>query len=135
MQAIRHIHRLVFINYVLLKHGLDEIVFATKVFKPLRFLMIFSPARWTIRKQKSQAVRIREAFEELGPIFIKFGQLLSTRADLLPDDLAYELAKLQDQVPPFCGELARQTVEQSLGKPIQQLYASFDITPLASASI
>lgn len=135
MQAIKHLHRLLFINYILLKHGLDDIVFATRIFKPLRFLMFFSPARWTARKQKSQAIRIREAFEELGPIFIKFGQLLSTRADLLPDELATELAKLQDQVPPFCGKIAQAIVEQSLGKPITQLFAHFDITPLASASI
>lgn len=135
MQSIKHLHRLIFINYVLLKHGLDEIVFATRVFKPLRFLMYFSPARWIGNKNKPQGVRLREACEELGPIFIKFGQLLSTRADLLPDEVVYELSKLQDQVPAFPGSQAQQIIERALGAPIGELYSSFDITPLASASI
>ena len=72
---------------------------------------------------------------ELGPIWVKAGQVLSTRRDLIPEDVADELAHLQDQVPPFPGEVARAIVEESLGKPIGELYASFDETPLASASI
>jgi ubiquinone biosynthesis protein len=135
MKVFKQLHRLIFINYVLLKHGLDEIVLATRVFKPLRFLMYFSPSRWSHNRNRPQGVRIREACEELGPIFIKFGQLLSTRADLLPDEIASELAKLQDQVPPFCGQQAQLIIEHSLGKPISELFANFDTTPLASASI
>src|SRR3569833_1737289 len=75
------------------------------------------------------------ALIELGPIFVKFGQILSTRRDLLPSDVAEELALLQDQVPPFPGSIARAAVEKSLGAPIGQLYRSFDETALASASI
>ena len=79
--------------------------------------------------------RIRLAFEALGPIFIKFGQMLSTRRDLLPPDIAEELALLQDRVPPFCGQEARRQIEASLGCPIETLFDDFDETPLASASI
>ena len=79
--------------------------------------------------------RLREALETLGPIFVKFGQVLSTRRDLLPLDLADELAKLQDRVPPFPSALALAEVERSLGKPIQELFGSFEEQPVASASI
>jgi ubiquinone biosynthesis protein len=79
--------------------------------------------------------RLREALETLGPIFVKFGQILSTRRDLLPLDIADELAKLQDQVPPFSSDLAVAEVERSLGQPLDQLFAVFDRTPVASASI
>jgi ubiquinone biosynthesis protein len=79
--------------------------------------------------------RLREALETLGPIFVKFGQILSTRRDLLPLDIADELAKLQDQVPPFSSDLAVAEVERSLGQPLDQLFAVFDQTPVASASI
>ena len=79
--------------------------------------------------------RLRLALEELGPVFVKFGQALSTRPDILPADVATELARLQDQVPPFPGEQAREAVEAALGKPVEELFAAFDETPLASASI
>lgn len=85
--------------------------------------------------RKSRAVRLRQALERLGPIFIKFGQILSTRRDMLPPDLADELAKLQDQVPPFAGALAVSMVERELGKPIREIFATFDTKPIASASI
>ncbi len=84
---------------------------------------------------KPRAVRLREAFEALGPIFIKFGQVLSTRRDMLAADFADELAKLQDRVPPFSGDVAVAMIERTLGKPLVELYASFDRTPVASASI
>lgn len=109
MKAVKHLHRLVFISYVLLKHWLD--------------------------RKRPHGIRMREACEELGPIFIKFGQLLSTRADLLPDEVAAELSKLQDQVPPFCGQQAQRIIESSLGQPINELFSEFNIIPLASASI
>ncbi len=80
-------------------------------------------------------VRLRLALESLGPIFVKLGQVLSTRPDILPPDYARELAKLQDKVPPFDGMLAREQVEQSLGLPIGEVYAEFEIKPVASASI
>ncbi|MGQ0619544.1 MAG: ubiquinone biosynthesis regulatory protein kinase UbiB [Panacagrimonas sp.] len=80
-------------------------------------------------------VRLREALETLGPVFIKFGQALSTRPDILPPEVAFELAKLQDRVPPFPGAEARRIVETALGKPVTELFAEFDETPLASASV
>jgi len=86
-------------------------------------------------RKEPRARRLREALEALGPIFVKFGQVLSTRRDLLPLDIADELAKLQDRVPPFQSELAVQEIERSLGKPIHDLFASFEKQPVASASI
>jgi ubiquinone biosynthesis protein len=79
--------------------------------------------------------RLREALEKLGPIFVKFGQVLSTRRDLLPLDIADELAKLQDQVPPFPSDVAIAEVERSLGKPVGELFKTFESRPVASASI
>jgi ubiquinone biosynthesis protein len=105
-----------------------------------RALFIFWVALWfgllqKLISAKPRAVRLRQAFEALGPIFIKFGQVLSTRRDMLAPDFADELAKLQDRVPPFSGDVAVAIVERSLGKSITALYASFDRTPVASASI
>ena len=94
-----------------------------------------SPLRLLPAPKKPDAVRLREAIEKLGPVFIKFGQILSTRRDLLPPDYADELAKLQDQVPPFPGELAVTRVEASLGDSIETLFESFDTEPIASASL
>jgi ubiquinone biosynthesis protein len=87
------------------------------------------------RPGTTRARRLREALEALGPIYVKFGQVLSTRRDLLPVDIADELAKLQDQVPPFAPELAMAEIERSLGKPLDALFSHFEKTPLASASI
>ena len=99
-------------------------------FRLYRFLPSFSePA------DESRAAHLREALETLGPIFVKFGQVLSTRRDLLPADLADELAKLQDRVPPFASELAVAEVESSLGKRLDQVFDSFDREPVASASV
>jgi len=95
--------RLLRINYVLVRHGLDDIVFAIHLFRPFRFLMFIMPWNWFIRERASRGQRIRCALEDLGPIFIKFGQMLSTRKDLLPEEIAEELTKLQDTVPPFPG--------------------------------
>ena len=84
---------------------------------------------------QSDAARFRLALEALGPVYVKFGQMLSTRRDLLPLDYAEELAKLQDRVPPFCEDLARQQIEQALGRPIDTLFERFEATPIASASV
>ena len=105
-----------------------------------RALFILWIALWygliqKLLSRKPRAVRLREAFEALGPIFIKFGQVLSTRRDMLAPDFADELAKLQDRVPPFSGDVAVRTIERALGQSITSLYASFDRTPVASASI
>ena len=127
--------RLIHINFVLARHGLDEIILATHLFRPVRFLYYTAPWNWLPRKRGPRAVRIRHTLEELGPIYVKFGQILSTRQDLLPDDIAQELAHLQDDVPPFPGSLARASIEAALGAKIETLFEEFDETPLASASI
>ena len=127
--------RLIHINNVLVRHGLDEIVLATHLFRPVRFLVYLLPWTWFRRHHAERGERIRRALEDLGPIFVKFGQLLSTRRDLLPEDIASELAKLQDRVPPFSGSLARASLEQEYGRRLEDVFLEFDETPLASASI
>src|SRR3954462_4735632 len=87
------------------------------------------------RRDEPRGQRLREALEQLGPIFVKFGQVLSTRRDLVPLDIADELAKLQDQVPPFASELALEEIERSLGSSISELFGSFEKQAIASASI
>jgi ubiquinone biosynthesis protein len=128
--------RLLEIQRVLLKHGLDDYVRATHLYRPLRFIFFLSPGIWFERRREaSRGERLRLALEELGPIFVKFGQAVSTRRDLLPTDLADELAKLQDRVPPFPGSEARRLIEQSYGRSVTEVFAQFDETPLAAASI
>ena len=128
--------RLIHISLVLVRHGLDEVLLATHLFRPIYFLSYLSPWYWYRRVHpKPYPARIREALIELGPIFVKFGQILSTRRDLLPPDLADELAQLQDRVPPFPGPQARAIIEKAWGKPIEAFLDDFDERPLASASI
>ncbi|WP_373508094.1 ubiquinone biosynthesis regulatory protein kinase UbiB [Thiocapsa sp.] len=128
--------RLFRINWILLRHGLDEVILATHLFRPLRWIMYISPWHWFRRDlPTSYPVRVRLALEDLGPIFVKFGQILSTRRDLLPDDLAVELAKLQDRVPPFDGAEARAIIEKAWGCSVDDVLDAFDPVPLASASI
>ena len=127
--------RLLYINIVLIRHGLDEIVFAIPLFRPFRFVLLFLPWHWFRRLETPYGIRIRRALEDLGPIFVKFGQVLSTRPDILSADIAQELSKLQDQVPPFPGALARREIEQAFQRPLGEIFAQFDEVPLASASI
>ncbi len=127
--------RLLRINWVLMLHGLDDVVFTTHLFRPFRFIIYIFPWNWFRRKREPRAVRMREALEDLGPIFIKFGQMLSTRRDLLADDIAEELQRLQDNVPPFPGKQARIIIEKAFGKSVEDLFETFDENPLASASI
>jgi ubiquinone biosynthesis protein len=127
--------RLLRINFVLMRHGLDDIVFATHLFRPFRFLIYLNPINWFLRKRASRAERVRRALEDLGPIFIKFGQMLSTRRDLLPDDIADELERLQDAVPPFPGAVAQQIIEKAIDCPVEEIFDEFEPRPLASASI
>jgi len=129
------IMRLVHINFVLVRHGLDEIILATHLFRPFRFLYYLAPWNWIPRDRGPRGVRIRRALEDLGPIYVKFGQIMSTRRDLLPDDIALELARLQDHVPPFPGSQARAAIEAAQGVPVEEIFRNFDETPLASASI
>lgn len=127
--------RLLYINWVLVFHGLDEIVLKTHLFRPIRFLAFASPHYWLNKEKAPRSVRIRRTLEDLGPIFVKFGQALSTRKDLLPEDIADELVKLQDKVPPFSNELAQQIIEKELGMKISDAFKSFESNPLASASV
>ena len=127
--------RLLHIQWVLVRHGLDDLILATHLFRPVRFLQAVTPGYWTRARNIPRGERIGRALEELGPIFVKFGQALSTRRDLLPEDVAEELVKLQDRVPPFDGRQARLTIEKALGQTVGELFAEFDENPLASASI
>jgi len=127
--------RLLHINYVLARHGLDDIIFAIHLFRPFRFLIYLMPWNWISRKRAPKGQRLREALEDLGPIFIKFGQMLSTRKDLLADDVAEELSALQDRVPPFDGAKAQQLIEKAYGVKVDEYFDEFNTQPLASASI
>jgi len=129
--------RLLDIQRVLLRYGLDELLGALPGSGLARFALRLSPERLLSRRSRAlpRGERIRRALEELGPIFVKFGQILSTRRDLLPDDIAIELARLQDRVPPFDPALARSQIETALGAPVGELFADFDTEPLASASV
>ncbi len=127
--------RLFYISWVMAKHGLDELLLSIHLFRPIRFLRYLMWWRLLRERDVPRCVRIRRALEDLGPIFVKFGQILSTRRDLLPDDIARELERLQDRVPPFPGESARNIIETAYRSPIDQIFAEFDETPIASASI
>ena len=129
------LYRLIHINWVLMYHGLDEIVLKTNLFRPIRYLAFITPSFWFRSKKDSQAVRIRRTLEDLGPIYVKFGQALSTRKDILTDDIADELVKLQDRVPPFNNDVAKNIIEKELEMSIEEAFAEFDPTPLASASV
>ncbi len=135
MVPVRQLLRLLVIQWVLIRHGLDEVILATHLFRPIRFLLYLLPWNWFRRRYAPRGVRIRNAMEDLGPMYVKLGQLLSTRRDLIPDDIAEELSKLQDSVPPFPGVQARQIIEATYGHPVGEVFSEFDQTPLASASI
>ena len=127
--------RLLTIHRVLVRYGLDDFVRATHLYRPLRFVFWLSPWTWFRRRRGTRGERLRRALEDLGPIFVKFGQVVSTRRDLLPTDIADELARLQDRVPPFPGEAAKARIEEALGRPVTSLFRDFEVTPLAAASI
>ena len=117
------------------RYRLDEFIDAERLPALPRFALRLSPWRLHRAPDLPRGVRLRRALEELGPVFIKFGQMLSTRRDLLPEDIADELAKLQDDVPPFPEQQSIAIIEKALGKPVTELFASFDSTPMASASV
>ena len=131
---MRRIARLCFIFFTAWRYGLLPLL--RDILKPgmsrgaLTVICWISPGVNLTRGE-----RIRLTLEALGPIFVKFGQVLSTRRDLLPEDIADELAKLQDQVPPFSNEESRRLIEKALGQPIEEVFVSFDATPVASASV
>lgn len=135
MSRLERLRRLLYITRVFVRHDLDEFVRALHLFRPYRLALRLLPSRWGRRELQPRAVRLREALEELGPIFVKFGQMLSTRPDLLPEDIARELSRLQDRVPPFPGEQAVAIIERALGAPLPNFFVEFDRTPVASASV
>ena len=118
---------------VVLRYGLDEIVLSSAR-RPTALRLLSVMLFWR-DLSAARGVRLRRALEDLGPIFVKFGQLLSTRRDLMPPDIADELALLQDRVPPFASELAVAEITRALGAPPEQLFASFERVPVASASV
>ena len=117
------IFRLTKIVFVVLRFGLDEFLLAHERVRwmrvPLNMLLFLR------NNKRPRAVRLRLALENLGPIFVKFGQVLSTRRDLMPADIADELAKLQDQVPPFPSAQAVAVLEAAYGKPLSEVFKSF----------
>lgn len=126
--------RIIRINLILAKHGLDEIILSIPFLAPFRFIAYLNPWNWR-HKKGDRGQMIRSTLEQLGPIFVKFGQTLSLRGDFLPEDIIEELSKLQDKVVPFPGEIAQHAIEMELGQPIHQIFQQFDLVPLASASI
>lgn len=135
MKSIKKLIRLIHINYILAKNGLDNVVVSLRLFAPLRFIIYLNPWNWLRKEQLTHGEALRKSLEELGPIFIKFGQALSTRPDILPLDIAIELSKLQDDVPPFPSELAMGIIEKAYGLSPYEVFAEFDSIPLASASM
>ncbi len=124
--------RLARIFTVVWRYRLDEIVVSS-----LKNPTLVRFVRWTTfgAPRATRGARLRQALEDLGPIFVKFGQVLSTRRDLLPTDVADELARLQDRVPPFASDVARREIERGLGRPIDTIFTDFEDEPVASASI
>lgn len=137
MKSITRLLRLWTIQRVFIRHGLDELVLSIPLFRPVAFFYYLFPWNWQRKNQDfgPRGERIRLSLEELGPIFIKFGQMLSTRRDLIPDDIAIELTRLQDRVPPFSSATARQLIEKAYGRPVTEVFQYFETEPMASASI
>jgi len=131
---MRQFMRIWHIGVILKQYRLDELFNIDRMPGPVRWLRIFMPNGKDV-SGLPRGERLRLALQDLGPVYVKFGQILSTRRDLLPRDIADELALLQDQVPPFPGEEARKIIEKALGEPVDTIFASFDTRPLASASI
>lgn len=132
--AVRRLFR---IQRVVIRYRLDDLLFALPLPWWLLAVRYVLPWRWLPRRKSelSRGARLRLALQDLGPIFIKFGQLLSTRRDLLPEDIADELMRLQDRVPPFESQKAIDLIESQLGAKISQVFSRFDVEPLASASV
>ncbi|MEE2982601.1 MAG: ubiquinone biosynthesis regulatory protein kinase UbiB [Pseudomonadota bacterium] len=135
MISVGQFFRIFTIQRVLIRHGFDEIIFSTPLLSSISFVLYLLPWNWRRRDYSPRAERIRAVLEDLGPLFVKFGQILSTRRDLLSDEIADEFSKLQDRVPPFPGSEARVIVEKAYGKSLTDVFESFDEEPFASASI
>ncbi|MDG6777332.1 ubiquinone biosynthesis regulatory protein kinase UbiB [Thiomicrorhabdus sp. zzn3] len=135
MTLLKPLLRIIKINRVLTYYRIDQLVLAHTKYAWLLLLNQLLPWNWRSKSQAERGERIRLALEELGPIFIKLGQALSTRKDLLPQDISVELTKLQDDCPPFDEAHSKQIIEQALKQPVEEAFASFDPVPMASASI
>ncbi|MDX1836145.1 ubiquinone biosynthesis regulatory protein kinase UbiB [Legionella taurinensis] len=135
MKSIKQIFRLLYINWVLARNGLDQLIVSIHLFAPFRFIVYLNPWTWWRRQPLTRGEALRKTLEELGPIFIKFGQALSTRPDILPPDIALELCKLQDKVPPFPSEQALAIIAAAYGRSAFDVFAEFDTQVLASASM
>lgn len=135
MHTLRQFARAMKISAILVRYRLDELLHEAQVFRPMMVVRLFAimPRRRVANLPRGE--RLRLALQEMGPVYVKFGQILSTRRDLVPADIADELAVLQDRVPPFEGEKARAITEQALGGKVETLFESFEVEPLASASI
>jgi ubiquinone biosynthesis protein len=135
IHGMKQFARLLKISAILARYRLDEFLEATHLYRPMRLLRVLAP--WGAKgvADKPRGERLRLALHEMGPIYVKFGQIISTRRDLVAPDIADELALLQDQVPPFPGEEAQAIVEKALDQPVSELFSSFNLQPLASASI
>lgn len=134
-RLVRMWFRIAAIGAILARYRIDELVLHSAWFYPFRFICYFNPMHYFSAKSLSSGERLRCALEQLGPIYIKFGQLLSTRRDLIPPAIAEELSKLQDAVKPFPSKQAKAIIEASLGGPTSSLFAEFSDKALASASI
>jgi ubiquinone biosynthesis protein len=132
LNRVQLLVRLLAIRRVLIRHGIGELLAGSALSTTARWLL---PASRGGQETAARGVRIRQALEDLGPIFVKFGQSVSTRQDLLPPDVGQELCKLQDEVPPFPAEQALAEVERNFGAPAETVFASFDREALAAASI
>jgi ubiquinone biosynthesis protein len=130
---MKHLLRLAFIVVTVLRFGLDEV--ALSVFPQPWVRLLVRLATLGRKLDRPRGERLRQGLERLGPIFVKFGQVLSTRRDLIPLDVADELAALQDKVPPFPAAQSRVLIEQAFGRPIDAMFARFEAEPVASASI
>ena len=128
--------RTIKIQAKLVEHGLDEILFTKRWMRIVLFLFRLHPRKRKKTDKEFQVGKsVRLVLEDLGPFFIKLGQILSTRRDVIPDHIAFELGKLQDSVPPFSGNVAKNIIEESFGKKLNEVFDSFDLKPIASASI
>ena len=136
MKSLQILARLFKTHQTLIRYQLDVFFVESDLLKPLRWVFLISPSLWFRKKTSlTKGERLRLALEDLGPLYVKFGQSLSTRPDLLPEDIASELSKLQDKVAPFSGEDAEQEIFNAFGKKPEEIFADFDKEAFASASI
>ncbi|PID45439.1 MAG: ubiquinone biosynthesis regulatory protein kinase UbiB [Proteobacteria bacterium] len=135
MKYFSQARRLFIIARVMIRYGLDDLLFSVPTLESTKILYQLMPWKWSKRNKPEPAVAMRLALEDLGPVFVKFGQVLSTRRDMMPERYANELAKLQDKVPPFPSDQAIDIIEASLEQRVDEVFKRFDREPLAAASI